>query len=86
MKEEFAAYGLPAWVVPVTRVVKISLAVGLLFGYFFPVGGQASRVCLNGHYVRCGHDALKASPRPINQSLTGLLASFIQYFSYPRLG
>ena len=37
MKEEFAFYGFPDWVLPITRVVKISLAVCLLFGYFFPV-------------------------------------------------
>ena len=37
MKEEFAVYGFPGWVLPVTRVVKLSLAVCLLFGYFFPI-------------------------------------------------
>jgi len=37
MKEEFAAYGLPEWLVAVIRIVKISLAVGLLFGYFLPL-------------------------------------------------
>ena len=37
MKEEFAVYGFPDWLLPVTRVVKLSLAVCLLFGYFFPI-------------------------------------------------
>ena len=36
MKEEFAVYGFPNWVLPIARVVKLSLAICLLFGYFFP--------------------------------------------------
>ena len=30
-------YGIPEWIMQVTRVTKLSLAVCLLFGYFFPV-------------------------------------------------
>ena len=37
MREEFAVYGIPEWIMQVTRVTKLSLAVCLLFGYFFPV-------------------------------------------------
>ncbi len=36
MKEEFAVYGFPDWVLPLMRVVKLSLAACLLFGYFYP--------------------------------------------------
>ena len=44
MREEFAVYGLPAWSVPVLRVIKLALAVALLAGYFYqpvvkPVAG-----------------------------------------------
>ncbi|MEC7395129.1 MAG: DoxX family protein, partial [Verrucomicrobiota bacterium] len=44
MKEEFAVYGLPAWSVPIMRVLKLSLALALLVGYFYqpvvkPVAG-----------------------------------------------
>jgi len=44
MKEEFAVYGLPAWSVPIMRVLKLSLALALLAGYFYqplvkPVAG-----------------------------------------------
>ena len=44
MKEEFEVYGLPAWSVPVIRVIKLALAFALLTGYFYqpvvkPVAG-----------------------------------------------
>jgi hypothetical protein len=37
MKEEFAAYGLPAWSVPVIGTLKVFCALGLLAGIFVPV-------------------------------------------------
>ena len=37
MKEEFAAYGLPAWSVAVVGTLKILCALGLLVGIFLPV-------------------------------------------------
>ena len=37
MKEEFSAYGLPSWIVPIVRIVKLTLAVCLLAGFFIPI-------------------------------------------------
>ncbi len=36
MTEEFAAYGLPAWSVPLVGVIKVCAAIGLLVGLFIP--------------------------------------------------
>jgi len=36
MKEEFQAYGLPDWAVPVVGVLKCLCAIGLLVGIFVP--------------------------------------------------
>ncbi len=37
MQEEFEVYGLPAWFMNMIGVLKITLAIGLLLGIFFPV-------------------------------------------------
>ncbi len=36
MKEEFEAYGLPAWFMGVVGVLKVSLAILLLVGLWYP--------------------------------------------------
>ena len=46
MVEEFAVYGFPSWVVPIVRVVKLSLAVCLLLGYAFPVLVKPTAIAL----------------------------------------
>ena len=37
MREEFAAYGLPAWCVVVVGVLKVGAALALLAGLWYPV-------------------------------------------------
>ena len=36
MKEEFAAYGLPAWFMPVIGILKVLLSIGLIASLWYP--------------------------------------------------
>ena len=80
MKEEFAVYGFPDWLVPVTRVVKLSLAVCLLFGYFFNCG-QACRFFTGSYHVRRSDDAFEKVQRPPSQSTASIFNFFLLSFS-----
>ena len=73
MKEEFAAYGFPAWVMPVTRVVKIRLAVCLLFGYFFPVVVKPVAFALTGIMFVAVMMHLKLHKDPLIKALPAYL-------------
>jgi uncharacterized membrane protein YphA (DoxX/SURF4 family) len=63
-------YGFPGWVLPVTRVVKLSLAVCLLFGYFFPIVVKPVAIALTvimfvavmAHLKRFREPLIKALP------------------------
>lgn len=46
MKEEFAAYGLPAWSVGVIGTLKILCALGLLIGIALPLLVDPSAIAL----------------------------------------
>ena len=41
MREEFAAYGLPAWMVVVVGVLKVGAALALIAGIWYPPSLQA---------------------------------------------
>ena len=46
LREEFAAYGLPAWVFPVIGVTKVILATVLLLSLWWPVLAQPAAIAL----------------------------------------
>jgi len=48
MTEEFKAYGLPSWSVPVIGTLKVLCALGLLVGIFVPVLVDPSAAVLAG--------------------------------------
>ena len=46
LREEFAVYGLPAWVFPVIGVTKVVLAMTLLLSLWWPVLAQPAAMAL----------------------------------------
>jgi len=46
MKEEFAVYGLPAWFMYAVGILKVSLAVALIAGTWFPQCIQPAAIAM----------------------------------------
>jgi len=46
MKEEFAVYGLPAWFMYAVGILKVSLAVALIAGTWFPQFIQPAAIAM----------------------------------------
>lgn len=65
MREEFAAYGLPAWMVVVVGAVKLGAAVALIAGIWYPpiVLPAAALVCVLMLGALAMHFKIHDSPR-----------------------
>ena len=69
MREEFEVYGLPAWVLSMTRVTKLSLAALLLIGVWvteaaaFGAAGMAAMMAVAvAMHIKVGDSARKSVP------------------------
>lgn len=85
MKEEFAVYGLPSWMVSVVGFLKLSFAVLLILGIWFPETVQPAALGMAALMVGAIAMHIKVND-PIKRSLpalTMLVLSLIVAFYGP---
>ncbi len=84
MKEEFAAYGLPAWFMYVIGFLKLICALGLLVGLWYPSYTRPAAVGLSilmAGAVSMHYKARDPMEKWIPSIIMLLLSLFVAYFS-----